>query len=157
MPTGWRPADVIEKYPIKKINDVYDFEKYDPKSSKTLQAWAFAQLMFLLFFISIFFSNLALIGNPGIFYFGFFIFTFIYAFTELMDRNPRAYFWELLKFSFVAYCIYQSDLILGKLVLSTTWKIVVLVYHLLSLVATIFFCRAHSMEDQKNVAVKASI
>ena len=155
MPTGWRPADVIEKYPIKKINDVYDFEKYDPKSSKTLQGWAFAQLMFLLFFISIFFANLALIGSPGIFYFGFFIFTFIYALTELMDRNPRAYLWELLKFSFVAYCIFQSDLILGKLVISTTWKIIVLAYHLFSLVATIFFCRAHSKEDHKNMVVNA--
>jgi sterol desaturase/sphingolipid hydroxylase (fatty acid hydroxylase superfamily) len=51
MPTGWRPADVIEKYPINKINDVYYFEKYDPISSKPLQAWAFAQLLFLLFFI----------------------------------------------------------------------------------------------------------
>ena len=26
MPTGWRPADVAEKYPVFKINDVYHFE-----------------------------------------------------------------------------------------------------------------------------------
>jgi alkylglycerol monooxygenase len=28
MPTGWRPADVAEKYPVYKIEDVYNFEKY---------------------------------------------------------------------------------------------------------------------------------
>ena len=34
MPLGWRPADVIEKYPVKKIEDVYDFEKYDTPATK---------------------------------------------------------------------------------------------------------------------------
>jgi len=26
MPTGWRPADVAQKYPVFKIEDVYQFE-----------------------------------------------------------------------------------------------------------------------------------
>ena len=28
MPLGWRPQDVIEQYPVYKIEDVFDFEKY---------------------------------------------------------------------------------------------------------------------------------
>jgi len=33
MPTGWRPADVAEAYPVYKIEDVYDFEKFETKYS----------------------------------------------------------------------------------------------------------------------------
>ena len=40
MPTGWRPADVTEKYPVYKIEDVYAFEKYNPASSPFLYAWS---------------------------------------------------------------------------------------------------------------------
>ena len=156
MPTGWRPADVIEKYPINKINDVYDFEKYDPISSKPLEAWAFAQLLFLLFFICVFFSNLALIGSPGIFYFGAFIFSFIYALTELMDNNPKAYIWEFLKFAFASYCLYQSDLIFNELTITTEWKMVVLSYLLISLAASIFFCRNNSKEVLSNTLTNIS-
>ncbi len=156
MPTGWRPADVIEKYPINKINDVYDFEKYDPISSKPLQAWAFAQLLFLLFFICVFFSNLALIGSPGIFYFGAFIFSFIYALTELMDNNPKAYIWEFLKFAFASYCLYQSDLIFNELTITTEWKMVVLSYLFISLAASIFFCRNNSKEVLSNTLTNIS-
>jgi alkylglycerol monooxygenase len=29
MPTGWRPADMEEKYPVYKIEDIYNFQKYD--------------------------------------------------------------------------------------------------------------------------------
>ena len=32
MPLGWRPEDVAEKYPVNKISDVYNFEKYNPFS-----------------------------------------------------------------------------------------------------------------------------
>ena len=157
MPTGWRPADVIEKYPINKINDVYDFEKYDPISSKPLQAWAFAQLLFLLFFICVFFSNLALIGSPGIFYFGGFIFTFIYALTELMDKNPRAYIWELFKCSFAIFCLSQSGWILNKFILPIEWKVIVLAYLIISLIITILFCMTEIKEHRNDFAKKVSI
>jgi len=44
MPTGWRPADVIDKYPVYKISDVYHFEKYNPKSSTSMSIWCWLQL-----------------------------------------------------------------------------------------------------------------
>ncbi len=97
MHTGWRPADVEEKYPVHKIEDVYDFEKYNPNTGKGLQTWSVVQLLFLLFFISYLFGNLASIGSPGIFLYGLFIFSFIYAMTELMDGSKYAYVWEGIK------------------------------------------------------------
>ena len=109
MPTGWRPADVAEKYPVYKIDDVYNFEKYNPISSKALQTWSFIQLFILLGFISYLFGNLATIGSPGIFLYGLFIFTYIYAMTELMDGNPRAYVWEGIKLITGVYLINNTN------------------------------------------------
>ena len=97
MPTGWRPEDVAEKYPVYKIEDVYHFEKYAPASSKFLYAWSWIQVTILLLLISWLFGNLATIGSPGMFVYSAFVFIYVYAFTELMDRNRFAMLWEALK------------------------------------------------------------
>ena len=97
MPTGWRPADVAEKFPVYKIEDVYGFEKYDPKTSTALHVWSWVQLSMLLLLISYLFGNIASIGSPDIFIYGGFVFLSIYALTELMDRNPYAIVWETAK------------------------------------------------------------
>ncbi|MEO6639278.1 MAG: sterol desaturase family protein [Ginsengibacter sp.] len=97
MPLGWRPADVAEKYPVYKIEDVYNFEKYDPKYSGTLLTWCWIQLIMLLLFTSYLFGNIAAIGTPGMFLYGLYILLTVYAFTELMDRNRYAIFWEVFK------------------------------------------------------------
>jgi sterol desaturase/sphingolipid hydroxylase (fatty acid hydroxylase superfamily) len=109
MSTGWRPADVEEKYPIYKIEDVYDFKKYNPTTSKALQTWSFVQLFILLGFISYLFGNLATIGSPGIFLYGLFIFAYIYAMTELMDGNRLAYVWEGIKLILGVYLINNTN------------------------------------------------
>lgn len=157
MPTGWRPEDVNERFPINKISDVYSFEKYDPKSSTALQAWAFTQLMILLAFISVFFFNLALIGSPGIFYYGAFIYMFIYALTELMDRNRNAYIWELIKTVFAIYILSQSDLLLNDFKLAVEWKTIVLIYLFTSLCVSLLFCRIYSKEDQSGKTINPSV
>ncbi|WP_268033938.1 sterol desaturase family protein [Algoriphagus sp. PAP.12] len=108
MPLGWRPADVAQKYPVKKIEDVYHFEKYDSHLSKGMVIWSFAQLIVLLLLLSYLFGNLAEIGAPGIFYYGGFVFLTVYAYTELMDRNPNAWAWELLKAVYAMYFVITS-------------------------------------------------
>ncbi len=94
-PTGWRPADVAEKYPVYKIEDVYDFEKYDTPYSKAFLAWTWFQTAMLLLLISYLFGNIAAIGSPGIFIYGAFAFLFVYGFTEMMDGTAYAYAWEI--------------------------------------------------------------
>ncbi len=97
MPTGWRPADVDEKFPVYKIEDAYNFDKYDPQASAFVHVWSWVQLSMLLLFISYLFGNIASIGKPGIFIYGAFVFMMVYAFTELMDGNKYAIVWEALK------------------------------------------------------------
>lgn len=97
MPTGWRPADVEAKYPVYKIEDVYHFSKYSTPETKPMLVWCWIQMVVLLLFVSYLFGNIAAIGSPGIFYYGAFIFLFVYALTELMDGSRYTVFWELLK------------------------------------------------------------
>lgn len=108
MPLGWRPADVAKNYPVNKIEDVYHFEKYNPKLTKGMLIWSFGQLIALLFLLSYLFGNLATIGAPGIFYYGGFVFLTVFAYTELMDRNPNAWAWELLKVAYALYFVVNS-------------------------------------------------
>lgn len=108
MPTGWRPADVMDRYPVDSIKDVYDFEKYDTKASRALIAWSWAQMFFNYFLLTYFFASLGKIGSPGIFYYGGFLFLAIFAYTELMDRNPYAVWFEGIKSVLGLYLIYQA-------------------------------------------------
>ena len=97
MPLGWRPADVVEKYPVYKIEDVYHFEKYDTPAPKGMIVYLWIQLFCLLLIVSYLFGNVASIGLTNMMYYGLFIFAQVYALTEFMDRNPRALIYEVVK------------------------------------------------------------
>ncbi|SKA05749.1 sterol desaturase family protein [Sediminibacterium ginsengisoli] len=108
MPTGWRPADVAERFPVHKIEDVYRFDKYEPSTNRLLMGWTWIQFMLLLLFVSYLFANITSIGSPGIFVYGGFIFLCVYAFTELMDLHPFAWIWELLKDVYACSVLYLT-------------------------------------------------
>lgn len=107
MPTGWRPADVIDKYSVHKIDDPYHFEKYAPKASLLMQVWIWIQFLSTFVLVSYFFANLASIGSPNIFIYGGFIFLIVFSYTELMDRNNYALLYETLKNIIGLFIIYQ--------------------------------------------------
>ncbi len=117
MPTGWRPADVAEKYPVDKITDYRIYERYAPPTSRGLSLWAYVSLGVVLLFTLYFFGNLAAIGAPGIFYYGAFIGLSVYAYTELMDRNPQAWLWEASKNLFGTFLLLSG----GWFGLTTQW------------------------------------
>ncbi len=96
-PTGWRPADVIEQYPVNKITDPYSFEKYNPLSSNNLVVWVWIQFLATFGLLLFFYGNIGKFGVPNMFIYGGFLMLTVYAYTELMDRNPNAIWWELVK------------------------------------------------------------
>ena len=149
-PTGYRPADVAEKYPVYKIEDVYHFEKYDTKTSPALNAWSWIQLLMILFFISYFFGNIALINSIDklyIFWYGGFIILSVYALTELMDRNPWAIFWEAARSGLgLAFLLRQNDWFGSSTYLSPAIYILGC-YFILSLTVTGWFVLKHKKED----------
>ncbi|HEX5155217.1 MAG TPA: sterol desaturase family protein [Parafilimonas sp.] len=139
MPTGWRPEDVTKKYPVFKIEDVYHFEKFNPASSSLLYAWSWVQVTILLLLISWLFGNLAPIGSPAMFIYGAFVFVFVYAFTELMNRNSYAIAWELLKNVLgISIIYYYGDWFgAGK---SLPWiNVVLITYFIISSFVTAWF------------------
>ncbi|MGI9552825.1 MAG: sterol desaturase family protein [Aurantibacter sp.] len=97
MPTGWRPADVKEKYPVAIIEDVYGFERYKMPSTKALNAYAIFQLVTTMFLLLFMFYNYSNIGFNGLLLFGAFVFVGIYGYTSLMDRTRYAVWIEVLR------------------------------------------------------------
>lgn len=109
MPTGWRPADVAAAHPVPTITDVYHFEKYDAGGgSRTLVAWSWGQMLFNYFLLVYFFACIVQIGAPGIYIYGAFIFLSVFAYTELMDGNRLAPFFEAFKSGIGLLLIWQS-------------------------------------------------
>ena len=97
-PTGWRPKDFEEKYPVTKINNVYNFNKYGTQYSKTLIYWSVLQLFITLILVSYLYFAIATITIQNIFIYGAFIFISVYSYTELMDTNKYALLWESIRF-----------------------------------------------------------
>jgi len=139
MPTGWRPADVAEKTPVYKIEDVYHFEKYDTVYSKPFLAWTWFQLIILLLLVSYLFGNIAGIGSPGIYIYGAFIFLFVYAFSELMDGSRYAMIWEILKATFGISILYYTGDWFGISTWHSLLKYALLIYLILSVAISCWF------------------
>ena len=108
MPLGWRPADVVDQYPVYKIKDVFHFEKFDPTLSKSMIIYCWIQMIMVLLFVSYLFGNIASIGSPSMFYYGAFIFLMVYAFTELLDNSSTAWAWQLLTSAFGVFILWQQ-------------------------------------------------
>lgn len=152
MPTGWRPADVAEKYPLYKIDDVYRFDKYDTKASPALHTWSWLQMLMTLFLVSYLFGNIAAINkldDSYIYIYGGFIFLGVYAFTELMDRNPYALVWEAIRSVLGLTLIYRQGDWFGAAVFLPGVQYVVAGYFILSLLVTVYFAVRHYREDFK--------
>jgi alkylglycerol monooxygenase len=97
MPLGWRPSDVAQKFPLFKIENVLQYEKYNLGNSSNIMRWTMMQMTVTLIFISYLFGNIASIGAPDMFVYGAFTFLSVYAYTELLDQNPNAFIWEGIK------------------------------------------------------------
>jgi len=151
-PTGYRPADVVEKYPVYKIEDVYHFNKYAPKSSTALQVWSWIQVVFVLLFISYLFGNIAPINQLDasfIYLYGIFVFLSVYAFTELMDRNPFAIFWEALKNAFALWIIFYFGDWFGASQFAPWINNLLVAYFISATVVTGWFVYLHYKEDRQ--------
>jgi len=100
QPTGWRPENFEEKYPVAKITNVYDFNKYGTQHSSKLMYWSVLQLFITLSLVSYLYLSIGQLDIQNIFIYGTFIFISVYSYTELMDTNKFSLFWESIRFIF---------------------------------------------------------
>lgn len=88
MPTGWRPPDVERAYPVHKIDDVYNFDRYQTSASGVLIGWSWTQFVMITLLLLFMLYSLSDIGFPALFLYGAFVFAGIYGCTTVMDRLP---------------------------------------------------------------------
>ena len=121
MPTGWRPADVIEKYPIEYA-DPKKFVKYNPDASNGLIIWSWIQYLAMNALLIHMLLKIADIPEESMFIYGAFMFLVIYSFTTLMDRDPNAIWMEALKSAVGLAIIYLTGdwFMIGDLVAGGT-------------------------------------
>lgn len=138
-PTGWRPENFEEKYPVAKITDVYNFEKYGTNNSAKLTNWAVAQVLITLLFVGYLFDNVGHIGLPNIFIYGLFIIVTIYSYSELMDKSKFSIYWETLRFLFaIGILVYFGDWF-GLSTILPMGTFLIITYLLFSLGMSIYF------------------
>ena len=97
MPTGWRPADVAQRFPRPILEDVFTQKKYAPiytKKHKLIALFHFTSLTLILGF---FLSQFGELNYANQIAFGVLIFTTVFGFTSLMDGYRWAVPFELLR------------------------------------------------------------
>lgn len=97
MPTGWRPIDVKEKYPVDVIKDVYNFERYITSSSMHFKSYIIFQMIISLGLLLFMFYSFTEIEFTDLLLFSTFIFFGIFGYTSLMDRHAFAVVIEILR------------------------------------------------------------
>ena len=105
-PTGWRPEDVAEAYPIQLTEPVYDQLKYDPAYPLFFHIWCWFQWAFISIISLIFFNYSAEIGYQFLIYFGGFMYLSIASMTLLMDKHWSAIYVEMIKNTIAVALVY---------------------------------------------------
>ena len=153
MPTGWRPQDVQEKYPVYYIDDVYQQKKYRPSAPMMLQIWSWVQLIInnlLLYYI------LVKIGDypfTDILLYCIFLFVSIFAYTALMDRHQYAVPAELIKLAMGIFLVYRMEGWFGMDAWFSGATITVVAYMVISLATTVYL----TYFEKQTTPEKASI
>lgn len=139
MPTGWRPTDVKEKYPISIIEDVYQFKRYHTEASLKLKSYVIFQLLFSVFLLLFMFYNYSNIGFDGLLLFGAFVFVGIYGYSSLMDRSRVALYIEVVRgIGGIGFILYTGDWF-GLNSLMYIGKFIMIGYFLATIFCGIYF------------------
>jgi sterol desaturase/sphingolipid hydroxylase (fatty acid hydroxylase superfamily) len=139
MPTGWRPADVKEKFPLLEVTNPTKQLKYNTNNSRWLFAYSWTQLVIthlLLFHLLIIFSSHS---NTMNYLYAIVLLLSVFSFTSMLDNNNFAFFAELLKAGLVFALLSIQDLSWYGLQGIPVYLLIT--YIIFSLVLTFYFQR----------------
>jgi hypothetical protein len=138
-PTGWRPEGFEVKYPVMKITDPYQYQKFSPPYSRGLLIWSLIQFFALFFFFIYVLGNISSLKIWSIYLFFLFVIVQVYSATELMNRNRKAPFYSMIS-TLVGFGIYFLDTTwFGTAQISTYLPSGFLLYFLVQSVMTLYF------------------
>lgn len=106
-PTGWRPPDVIDKYPINYVENAKEQIKYQTPAGPLLISWLLIQVALHLAIQFHFLELLPERPYTELLLYGVFVAISMFAYTALMDRSWVALPAEFIKVTFGFYLLYQ--------------------------------------------------
>lgn len=150
MPTGWRPADVQEQFPIAVIDNVYTFERYTTPSSNLFNGYIIFQLLMTTFLLLFMFYNFSNLNAGHLFLYGTLLFLGIYGYTSLMDRAPYALWVEIARAVSGICIIMVSGDWFGLTAFVAYGSYVLLLYFISTLLGAIYFSKVVRPTFQNN-------
>ena len=155
MPTGWRPEDVKDRYPItSKIKDVYNFEKYETPYSKSLVLWSWLHYVVNTILAVIMLYQIKTIGFPAIFVFSGLLMMSIYAYTSLMDGERISFWISLATAAFAVGIVIYSGSFFGIDALIPNGSVVILSYFAAAPIGAYWFLNNWKSETMGNISAK---
>lgn len=144
-PTGWRPDGFEEKYPVAKISDPYNFNKYKTEFSLNARIWIWFQFIITLGFLTTMFYYFGKFDLSGLMVYGLFVALNIYAYTELMDKNPDFLLFEIAKNLFGMAVILFTNFWMPIFEIVPILEIIFLAYMIISSIVSIYFFRTREV------------
>ncbi len=139
MPTGWRPKDVVDKYPITIIKDVYGYTKFKTPASNALKLWSIYQYVMTMILLLFMFYNFGNINFDNLLLYGLVVFIGIYGYTTLMDRKKHAVIVEGIRAALALAILYYFDDWFGLNAYTPYGIYIVAFYYLSTIIGTIYF------------------
>ncbi|MGB3151973.1 MAG: sterol desaturase family protein [Maribacter sp.] len=153
MPTGWRPHDVKEKYPLTLIENIYNFERYATPSSRLFNAYIIFQLLATTGLLLFMFYNYSQIDLESLLLFGGFVFVGIYGYTSLMDGARYAVWIEVFRSLAGVMLIVTYGDWFGINTYLPHGNILILLYFVITLIGAVHFNKANKNFLQKSTIV----
>ncbi len=149
-PTGWRPEDVSEKYPLE-IPGVYTRKKYNPTLSMGLIAWSWFQFIFCSILLYLFVYQFSNFQYYEVIAYSLFIFFTIFAYTTLMDQHKLAIPIEIFKLILGVGIIYQLGSWFHLETFGEGMTYFMLIYMVIALLMTLYFSRTKEKKSSTNL------
>ena len=151
MPTGWRPKDMEEKYPVFYLKDVHHFKKYNPSYSNGFKIWNYIHLTVSFILMSFLFFNIKnLLANYQYIIYGVFLLYAIFSFTSLMDKKSYSVVMESVKLLFVFYIILTTGDWFGINTYLQNGYLFVAGYYFITVIAAFYFYYAEFKREEKH-------
>ena len=148
MPTGWRPKDVEDLFPIKSTRNSKSQIKYQTNNSRKLILWSFFQLFISGSLMLLMFSIASKISNITLFCLAFFLILNVFSYTSMLDgRKKISIITDLIKLAFILYIILTQDF--NSDIFLESYIIIFGTYAVISTLATIYFTKS---EPQLNIS-----
>ena len=97
MPTGWRPEDVTEKYPVQIIENPENQIKYETENSHHLILWSRMQMLIGLGLMFHLFTVSSSVSTSFTLVYALFLVIHVFAYTSLLDGKKYAIISEGIK------------------------------------------------------------